>query len=135
MANALYPSFKQGLLNKEHNCDTDTIKATLFDAAYESYSASDNTYVQGTYGINDTAKKSVATLLNTTIALGVFDSDNGTFAAVPAGDPCDGIILWNDTHASDALMAWYDAGITGTPVTPNGGDINFTVHSSGWFAL
>ena len=33
------------------------------------------------------------------------------------------------------LIAFYDTGVTGLPVTPNGGTINCTIHSSGWWAL
>lgn len=138
MANALYPTFKQALLNKEHNLDTDTIKASLIDTADESYSATDNTYVAGANGIADASKVAVSGgLANTSIASGVFDSDNFTWTTV-TGDQAEAIILWNDTPTTptaDPLIAWYDTGMTGMPVTPNGGDINVTVHGSGWFAL
>jgi hypothetical protein len=33
------------------------------------------------------------------------------------------------------MAAFYDTGLTGMPVTPNGGNINVTVNASGWFAL
>ena len=52
-----------------------------------------------------------------------------------SGDVSEAILLWNDGHASDGLIAIYDTGVTGFPVTPNGGNINVTVHGSGWFAL
>jgi hypothetical protein len=138
MANALYPTFKQALLNKEHNLDTDTIKATLIDTADESYTSTDDTYVAGANGIADAAKVAVsAGLGSTTIALGVFDSADFTWSAV-TGDVSEAILLWNDTPTTptaDPVMAWYDTGMTGMPVTPNGGDINVTVNGSGWFAL
>lgn len=138
MANALYPLFKQALLNKEHNLDTDTIKATLIDGADETYSATDNTYVQGASGIADAAKVAASgALANTTITNGVFDCDDFTWSTV-SGDQSEAIILWNDTPTTptaDPLIAWYDTGMTGMPVTPNGGNINVTVNGSGWFAL
>ncbi len=45
--------------------------------------------------------------------------------------------MYKDTGVAgtSALIAWYDTGITGLPVTPNGGDITYTVHASGWFSL
>jgi len=138
MANALYPTFKQALLNKEHNLDTDTIKATLIDTADESYTATDDTYVAGANGIADLAKVAVsAGLGSTTIALGAFDSADFTWSAV-TGDVSEAILLWNDTPTTptaDPVMAWYDTGMTGMPVTPNGGDINVTVNGSGWLSL
>lgn len=138
MANALYPDFKQALLNKEHNLDTDSIKATLIDGADESYSATDNTYVAGANGIADAAKVAASgALANTSITDGVFDSDDFVWSTV-TGDQCEVIILWNDTPTTptaDPLILWMDTGITGMPITPNGGNINVTVNGSGWFAL
>ena len=126
MANALYPTFKEALLNKEHDLNTDVIMASLLDTADETYAATDNTYVAGTNGIADAAKVAVTSLTSPTIALGVFDSANFTWSAV-TGDVSEAILLWNNTHTSDAVIAWYDTGVTGLPVTPNGGDINVTV--------
>ena len=134
MANALYPTFKEALLNKEHDLNTDVIMASLLDTADETYAATDNTYVAGTNGIADAAKVAVTSLTSPTIALGVFDSANFTWSAV-TGDVSEAILLWNNTHTSDAVIAWYDTGVTGLPVTPNGGDINVTVNGSGWFSL
>ena len=54
------------------------------------------------------------------------------------GDVSEAIIVWDDTTTTptaDLLIAFYDTGMTGMPVTPNGGNINVTVHASGWFAL
>jgi hypothetical protein len=125
-------------LNKEHNLDTDFIKATLIDSADESYTSTDDTYVAGANGIADAAKVAVSgTLANSTIALGVFDTDNFTWTAV-SGDVSEAILLWNDTPTTptaDPIIAWYDTGMTGMPVTPNSGDINVTVNGSGWFSL
>jgi hypothetical protein len=134
MANALYPTFKEALLNKEHDLNTDIIMASLLDGADETYSATDNTYVAGTYGIADASKVAVTSLTSPTITTGTFDSANFTWSAV-TGDVSEIILLWNNTHASDALIAWYDTSVTGLPVTPNGGDINVTVNGSGWFSL
>jgi len=135
MANALYPTFKTALLNKEHDLNTDAIHATLIDTADETYAATDDTYVEGANGITDASKVAAFGPLTTpTIALGVFDTDNFTWTAV-SGDVSEAILLWNNGHATDGLIAWYDTGMTGMPVTPNSGDINVTVNGSGWFAL
>lgn len=139
MANVLYPKFKQALLNKEHDLDTDAgIKATLIDSADYTYAATHNTYVQGASGVADAAKVAVSGALTTpTIVDGVFDTADFTWTAV-TGDQSEAIILWNDvptTPTADPLIAFYDTGMTGMPVTPNGGNINVTVNASGWFAL
>ena len=67
----------------------------------------------------------------------MFDSADWSWLAV-TGDPAEIVMLWNDTPTTpvaDPLVAFYDAGIAGVPITPNGGNINGTVHASGWFAL
>lgn len=138
MANVLYPKYKQALLNKEHDMDTDIIKATLIDGADYTYGATHNTYVAGAQGVADASKVAVSPQLTSpTIVDGVFDTADFTWTAV-TGDVSENIIVWNDsttTPTADALVAFYDTGMTGMPVTPNGGNINVTVHASGWFAL
>jgi hypothetical protein len=138
MANVLYPKGKQALLNKEHNLSADAIKATLIDGADYTYGATHNTYVAGASGVADVAKVAVsAALTSPTITDGVFDTADFSWTAV-SGDVSEDIILWNDTPTTptaDPLLAFYDTGMTGMPVTPNGGNINVTVHASGWFAL
>lgn len=130
MANAMYPPFKTRLFNKEIDLDTDTIKAVLIDSADYTYSSAHDDLADVAGG----AQVAVATLGSLTIALGVFDSADFTWSAV-TGDQSEAIILYDDTHASDALIVFYDTGITGMPVTPNGGDINVTVNGSGWFYI
>jgi hypothetical protein len=135
MANALYNTFKQGLLNKEFDLDTDIIKATLIDSADYTFSSAHDFYGGGAADVAAAAKVAVSgTLTTPTIVNGTFDTDNFTWTAV-TGDQCEAIILWDDTITDDRLIAFYDTGMTGMPVTPNGGDINVTVNASGWFSL
>jgi hypothetical protein len=136
MANLLYPKFKQALLNKEHDLDTDQIKASLIDGADYTYNAAHTTYADAT--VPAASKVAVSSALTSpTIVDGVFDTADFTWSSV-TGDQSENIILWNDTPTTptaDPLVAFYDTGMTGMPVTPNGGNINVTVHASGWFAL
>lgn len=133
MANAFYTPFKEGLLGKDHDMDADAIKIYLVDLADYTFSAAHDE-------ISDVAvagRVATATLASTTIASGVFDSADGSFTAV-TGDVSEALIMWNDTPTTpiaDPLVCFYDTSVTGFPVTPNGGDINFTVHASGWFSL
>jgi len=48
MANALYDTYKQDLLNKVFDMDTDIIKATLIDSGDYTYSAAHDFYGGGT---------------------------------------------------------------------------------------
>jgi len=137
MANALYNTFKEGLLDKIFDLNTDTIKASLIDLADYTYSAAHDEY---SGGARDVPLASIATngesgaLGSPTITSGTFDTADFTWTAV-SGDQSEAVILWDDTLANDRLIAFYDTGITGMPVTPNGGDINVTVNASGWFSL
>jgi hypothetical protein len=68
---------------------------------------------------------------------GVFDGANVTFSAV-TGDPCEALVIYRKTAGANTewrLVAYLDTGVTGLPVTPNGGDITVTWNASGIFAL
>ena len=69
------------------------------------------------------------------VALGVFDAADVAFTTV-TGDPSEVLVIYKDTGsaATSPLIAYIDTA-TGLPVTPNGGNINVTVHASGWFSL
>lgn len=136
MANALYDTFKEGILgNTAFDLDTDIIKASLIDSADYTFSAAHDEYSGGSRDVALAAIVAESGALGTpTVVNGTFDTDNFTWTAV-TGDQSEAVILWDDTLANDRLIAFYDTGITGMPVTPNGGDINVTVSGSGWFSL
>jgi len=137
MANALYNPFKQQLLDNTTaiDMDGDVIKATLIDAADYTFSAAHDEYSGGSTDVATAAKVAESAALGSpTCTSGTFDTADFTWTAV-TGDQSENIILWDDTVTNDRLVAFYDTGMTGMPVTPNGGDINVTVNASGWFAL
>lgn len=138
MANVLYASFKESCLIAGQNLVTDAIMASLIDLADYTFNPDEETYQElSPGGVTDVAKVAQVALASKTVALGVFDSADFVWLAV-VGDVCEAVMLWNDTPTTpiaDPLMVFYDSNITGIPVTPNGGNINGTVHSSGWFAL
>lgn len=136
MANALYNTFKEGILgNTAFDLDTDVIKASLIDGADYAYSAAHDEYSGGARDVALAAIVAESGALGSpTVANGVFDTADFTWTAV-TGDQSEDIILWDDTLVNDRLIAFYDTGITGMPVTPNGGNINVTVNGSGWFSL
>lgn len=135
MANALYDTFKQGLGLKVFDMDADVSKATLIDSADYTYSAAHDEYSGASADVGAAAKVAASgDISGTWSSAGVFDSSDFAWTAV-SGDQSEAVILWDDTTTNDRLVAFYDTGMTGMPVTPSGGDINFTVHTSGWFAL
>lgn len=135
MANLLYNTFKEGLLDKIFDLNTDGIKASGVDAADYTFSAAHDEYSGGARDVPATSIVTESGALGSpTIASGVFDTADFTWTAV-TGDPFEDVILWDDTLTNDRLILFLDTGITGMPVTPNGGNINVTIHASGWFAL
>lgn len=70
-----------------------------------------------------------------TVATGAFDFADTTFSAT-AGDACEGVLLYNDTPATDATrnLVAYDDGAAGLPVTL-GGDVTYAPHANGMFSL
>lgn len=135
MANAIYPKYKEALLDGASNIDLDggTIKAVLVDTGAYSYSASHQFLSDIPSGARIATSSALA---SKTITNGVFDAADFTWSAV-TGVQSEAIVLYYDTGsaATSRLIAYYDTGVTGLPVTPNGGDINVTVNASGFFAL
>ena len=133
MANALYPRWKQALLEFTANNDLDgqTVKVSLVTAGY-TYSASDQYYSS----VSASAIGTPQTLGNKTFTDGVFDADDVSFLSV-SGAQVVALVIYIDTGnaATSPLVAFIDTGVTNLPVTPNGGDINITWNATGIFAL
>jgi hypothetical protein len=65
-----------------------------------------------------------------------FDSDDVVFAGV-TGDQLEAIVLYlhTGTESTSKLIAFFDTGITGMPLTPDGNNVQVTVPAGGWFTL
>ena len=133
MANAIYPLYKQALLDDSANIDLNdsTVKVALVDTGTYTYSAAHD-FLDDLSGVVGTAQ----TITNTTVTNGLFDGDNVTFTAV-SGSTAEALVFYIDTgsSATSRLVAFIDTGVTGLPVTPNGGDIAITWNASGIFQL
>ena len=133
MANALYPKWKQALLEFTTNNDLDgqTVKVALVTAGY-TYSASDQYFSS----VSASSLGTPQTLTSKTFTDGVFDADDVSFLSV-SGSQVVALVIYIDTGsaATSPLVAFIDTGVTNLPVTPNGGDINITWNATGIFAL
>lgn len=135
MVNAIYPLYKQALLDADANVDliAGDVKAILVDLA-------DYTFNSAHDFLNDVPVAArVATSANLTgktVTGGTFDCADFTWTAV-TGDQSEAVIFFIDTgvETTSRLVVFLDTGITGLPVTPNGGDVNFNVDASGVFTL
>lgn len=133
MANAIYPLFKQSLLDGDANVDLNdgTVKVALIDTGTYTYSTA-HQFLSSLSGVVGTAQ----TLTNTTVTGGTFDADDATFTGV-TGATVEALAIYIDTGVAGTsrLVAYIDAGVTGLPVTPNGGSISVAWNASGIFSL
>ena len=133
MANALYPKWKQALLEftADNDLDGQTVKVALVTAGY-TYSGANQYYSSVSASVVGTPQ----TLGSKTFTDGVFDADDVTFLAV-SGSQVVSLVIYIDTGnpATSPLVAFIDTGVTNLPVTPNGGDISITWNSTGIFSL
>lgn len=133
MANAIYPKYKEALINGSANTSlAGTVKVALVDTGTYTYSAA-HEFLTSLTGVVGTAQTIGATKTYTN---GVFDGGDVTFTAV-SGATVEALVLYIDTGTAGTsrLVAYIDTGVTGLPVTPNGGDITITWNASGIFAL
>ena len=133
MANALYPKWKEQLLQftANNNLSAGTVKVALVTAGY-TYSSTDQYYSSVSASVVGTPQ----TIGSKTFTNGVFSGSNVTFTAV-TGSQVTKLVIYIDTgsSATSPLVAYIDTGVTNRPVTPNGGDISLTWNASGIFAL
>lgn len=133
MANAIYPKYKEALLQSSANSSlTGTVRVALVDTGVYTYSAA-HEFLTSLTGVVGTAQTIGATKSYTN---GVFDGGDVTYTAV-TGNSAEALVIYIDTGTAGTsrLVAYIDTGVTGLPVTPNGGDITVNWNASGIFAL
>lgn len=134
MANALYPKWKEQLLQftTNNNLSAGTVKVALVDTGVYTYSAADQFYSSVSAAVVGTPQ----TIGSKTFVDGVFDGADVSFSAV-TGNTVEALVIYVDTGTAGTspLVAYIDTSVTGLPVTPNGGDITVTWNASGIFAL
>lgn len=134
MANALYPKWKEQLLQftANNNLSSGTVKVALVDTGTYTYSASHQFYSSVSSAVVGTPQ----TIGSKTFTNGVLDGSDVTFSSV-TGASVEALVIYIDTGtaATSPLVAYIDSSVTGLPVTPNGGDITISWSASGIFAL
>lgn len=138
MANAIYPLYKQSLLAGDANADldndtsTDGVYVALVDTGTYTYNASHQFY-SSLSGVVGTDQRITAP----TVTNGLLDGGDVTFTAV-SGNSVEALVLYRKNSGANTtwrLVAYIDTGVTGLPVTPNGGDITITWNASGIMQL
>ena len=134
MANALYPKFKEALLNQSAgtaaiNLSSDTnIKVALVNitGSTNAYTYSSSHQYFNSVSTNSAAVVSTnyATLTSRSVTNGVFDAADITFSSVTSTNVVGALVIFKDTGtaSNSPLIAFLDTG-SGLSITPNGGDI------------
>lgn len=134
MANALYPKFKEALLNQAAgtaaiNLSSDTnIKVALVNitGSTNAYTYSSSHQYFNSVSTNSAAVVSTnyATLTSRSVTNGVFDAADITFTSVTSTNVVGALVIFKDTGtaSNSPLIAFLDTG-SGLSITPNGGDI------------
>jgi hypothetical protein len=136
MSNAVYPKFKAASINGGSNTNLSggNVKALLINGASYSYSAAHEFLSDIPSGARVANSPN---LTGKTISTSAdFDSDDVIFSTV-TGDTVEAVILVVDTgtEATSRLVAFFDSGITGAPLSPDGTNVRITVPTGGWFRL
>ena len=120
MANAWYRKGAEKVLLARVNFDTDTIKARLVKNTYAQNLSTDE-FISSVTAITGSTDQ---TLANTSVTDGVFNADDITFTAVPAGETSEGVVIYKDTgvEGTSPLLMYIDT-ITGFPLATNGGNV------------
>lgn len=120
MANAWYRKGAEKVLSKQIDLDTETIKARLVRNDYAQNLSTDE-FISSVPAVTGSTDQ---TLANTSVTNGVFDADDITFTAVPAGETSEGVVIYKDTGvAGTSPLLMYIDTITGFPLPTNGGNV------------
>jgi len=135
MPNAVYPKWKEacGSGGSNTNLIAGDVRMILLDLDDDAYSAADEFLSDILAGAR--IKVSDA-LTGKSFTGGVFKAANLTLTSV-TGDISEALIFYVHTgvEGTSRLVAFIDTGVTGFPITPDGGNINVTFNASGIFAL
>ena len=138
MANAIYPLFKQELMKGTSNNHLNSsegatgVYCALVDTGTYTYSTAHQFY-SSLSGVVGTDQE----ILTKTQTNGTFDGTDLTYTAV-SGSSAEALVLYRKNAGANTtwpLIAYIDTGVTGLPVTPNGGNIAITWNASGIFTL
>lgn len=129
MATAIYPKFKQKILEADADAALNTadgatgVYAALIDLGTYTYSAAHDFYDDITGIVDDNVEVTTKTVVD-----GSFNGDDVTFSSV-TGNSAEAIILYRKNGGASStwpLIFFQDQNVTNLPVTPNGGDITIT---------
>lgn len=130
MANVLYDLGRESFLKGEISWSGDTIAIALVDSALYTPNLATDQFLSDVVA-GGAVIASFSGMTSKTTAAGVADAADVTFSTV-TGAVSEYLVVYQDTTVAGTsrLIGLLDsAGVTGLPVTPNGGDIQITFDS------
>ena len=130
MANVLYDLGRESFLKGEISWSGDTIAIALVDSALYTPNLATDQFLSDVVA-GGAVIASFSGMTSKTTATGIADAADVTFSAV-TGAVSEYLVVYQDTTVAGTsrLIGLLDsAGVTGLPVTPNGGDIQITFDS------
>jgi hypothetical protein len=139
VANAIYPKWKQALLQATANSalngsGTTGVYAALIDTGVTGYNSAHEFFSSLASALVGTEAEIGATKTYTD---GVFDGADVNFGAT-SGNTAEAVVIFVKNAGANTtwrLVAFLDTGITNLPVTPNGGSISISFDATGIFGL
>jgi activator of HSP90 ATPase len=138
MANAVYPEYKEFLLSASANVSlnqdtsTDGPYCALIDTGTYTYSAAHD-FADDLSGIVGTDQR----ITTPTVANGLFDGADITYTTL-SGSTVEALVVYRKNSGANTtwkLVFFEDTGVTGLPLTPNGGDVTVVWNGSGILQL
>lgn len=127
--NKVYPKYKDAAYTSAANSSImGTLKVALVDLADYTYSDSHEFFTSIAAAVVGTPQ----VIANKTFAAGLLDGDDSRIPTV-AGDESEALVLFLETGTAGTsrLVAYLDSGVTGLPVSPNGGPIDIIWNALG----
>lgn len=112
MANTIYTKAKQGLISGLIDLDTATIRAALVRGYTPNLST--HTFVSDVTGAGGTLVSTCRNFTTVTVTDGIFDADNVSFLAVPAGTAIPYILIYQASAVTPSSSVSSTTGTIGT---------------------
>lgn len=144
MANKIYPKYRAKRLragfDATHALDSAEgvtgVYCVLVDTSVYTYSDAHEFY-SSLSGIVGSEVEITGKTITDTANGAVFDGNNVTFPSV-TGNSAEAVIFFRKNAGANItwpLIGYQDTGVTGLPVTPNGGNIDLVFNASGIFYI
>jgi len=143
MANAIYPLYKNAIMTNAGattsltgGTSTTNPYLVMTSATY-TYNAAHQFFSSITGVVGPANGGEITSPTVGTVAAGVFDGADVTYTAVSGSVVTQLLIYIQNAGANTTwrLVLFEDTGVTGLPVTPNGGNITVTFNASGIMLL